>query len=106
MEKRNLLPAQQTHVHLLTACKPIAKELVRVNHLVGFPMSGEDIQEWSIQLYELVPNLDTSRLHFLLNEFAMDHIEWDKNKGIQNIFNGLKRVYLDDNGKLKLSKLG
>ncbi len=101
-----MVPVLLTREELLKACKPIAKELVRVNHLVGFPMSGEDIQEWSIHLNEIIPDLEPWRLHFLLNQFAMERIEWDKNKGIQNIFIGLKRVYFDvEANEYKLSRV-
>lgn len=82
--------------------KDISLIVADVNTLVPFQLTVDNIVEWSTIIDRLNPGMDLESLRFLIDKFAMDEIEWDKSKGIQNIFNGLRRVYFTN--KYELSK--
>lgn len=78
--------------------KRIAKVVVDVNMLTGFPMQVEEIVAWSAELERLLPNSELHKLKFMFDCYKRDELVWDKSKGIQNIFNGLKMIGKNEEG--------
>lgn len=76
----------------------ISNKLLDVNMLVGFPMSGEDIVVWSIDLDRLCEYEELLKLPFLMDCFKKDEIIWDRTLGIQNIFRGLRQIEKTETG--------
>lgn len=72
-----------------------------VNMLVGYPMPLTEMQDWAVSLVTITPNIDLEAVGFVMKKFAMEELVWDKSKGIQNIYIGLKRVRMFD-GKFEL----
>ncbi len=58
---------------------------------------------WSDSIVQLVPDVTPNKIRFLLDLFKMDELEWDRSKGIQNIFTGLKFIHEED-GKYVFKK--
>lgn len=69
-----------------------------VNLLVGFPMSGQEVLAWSMDLDRLCSYDDLAKLPFLLDCFKTDEIIWDRTIGIQNIFRGIKQIEKTETG--------
>jgi hypothetical protein len=83
----------------------LAKTMIVVNNLVRFPLKQEDLEDWALQIDRIYPMLHTDVIIFVLDSFATEKLEWDPNKGIQNIFLGLQRVYWCGNEhKFKVAK--
>jgi hypothetical protein len=103
--KKPLVPALQQDRSLILSDKGshLAMEVARVNLLVSFPLTREDIIIWTKDVERIVPEIDRDGLKFLFDCFSTEAIEWDKNKGIQNIFAGLKKI-TNDNGVWKIKK--
>lgn len=94
---------QGTSLILSDKAKVIAKVIVDVNDLVGFKKTAEEIISWSSDIERLAPGIEPERLAFLMDCFKTDRLLWDKERGIQNIFRGLKLVDVED-GKYILLK--
>lgn len=78
-------------------------EMSRLNLIVAFPLSRGEVITWTNEVERLVPDVDQDALRFLFDQFSTEAIEWDKSKGIQNIFAGLKKIR-KDNGEWKIKK--
>ena len=77
----------------------IADVLDVANNLVRFPLKESDLSSWSKQLDRMFPDLEIRKLQFLIDQFAEDDIiEWDPNKGIQNVVKGLHRIHVNAKG--------
>lgn len=74
------------------------KVVVDVNNLLPFKMTVDEIIDWSRQIDRIAPELDLKALRFLMDAFATEAIMYDKTKGIQNIFAGLKCIRKTDEG--------
>lgn len=75
-----------------------------VNRLlpVGFPMPAKEIDEWAADVDRLRPDVSRDQLVFLFDCFKTGAIEFDKRRGIQNIFEGLKMIeYVNDKWQLR-----
>lgn len=97
----NQLQKREQHGTLSTVsdkCVRIAKVVVDVNMLVGFPMQAEEIVEWSAELERMLPDSELHKLKFMFDCYKRDELVWDKQKGIQNIFNGLKMIGKNEEG--------
>ena len=97
MERNKDLINVRAHNGLSTLsekCKKISKVIVEVNKLTSFPLDAEELLRWSIDIERIYPDINLDALLFLMDCFKTDSIEWDKSKGIQNIFNGLNRIRL------------
>lgn len=70
----------------------LAKILFHVNQLVPFPKSDAELEDWARSLLSFSPNFDSRKLVFLINEFKLGRIEWQKDVGIQNITMNLQLV--------------
>ena len=73
----------------------LEKVTARVNQLMQFPLSYIQVQEWAATIQRVAPDTKLEKVAFVIDCFMNERLEYDKNKGIQNIFNGLKRVYHD-----------
>lgn len=82
--------------------KDILKVIADVNMLQGFPIHFEELKVWGADI-ERLSGAGNDELRFLFDCFKTNELVWDRNMGIQNIFNGLKLVH-NDNGILKLRK--
>jgi hypothetical protein len=82
--------------------KDIMKVIADVNMLQGFPIQFDELKVWSADI-ERLSGASNDELIFLFDCFKTNELVWDRNMGIQNIFNGLKLVW-GDNGVLKLRK--
>jgi hypothetical protein len=99
MENKNLQIASPTSGTSLTPFeKGILNVVVDVNSLVPFPMDLTELSAWSRDIFRLQPELDYDALKFLFDAFKKEDIVWDRTKGIQNIFTGLKRIEKTETG--------
>ena len=78
--------------------KLIAKIIVHVNDLVPFPHEVDTLIRWAQDIEKYLPGIELEKLAFLIDCFKQDKIEWNKSKGIQNIFNGIKEITADGDG--------
>lgn len=68
-------------------------ELVKdVNMLAPFPLEGPQIMHWAKDLVRLLPMEELMKLPFLMDQFKLENVIWDKTLGIQNIIRGLRQV--------------
>lgn len=67
----------------------IALLVVEVNMLIAYPISDNQITDWTRTIDRLVPDLDLNVLGDILDQYKFDRLEWDKSKGIQNILREL-----------------
>lgn len=86
------IPPHSTSLILSEEEKGLAKILVDVNMLVPFKLEGQEIILWAKSIKELAPGLEPEKLTFLMKCFKSEVIPWDKTKGIQNVFLGLRRI--------------
>lgn len=92
---------QRTHpqsLEISDSRKRIAKVIVDVNQIMQYPLTAVQVLEWAESIERLVPDVDVMALAYLMDAFKLELIEWDRQKGIQNIFAGLKRVRKTDTG--------
>lgn len=59
---------------------------------VNYPIPGDTLLDWSEDLDRLRPDVTSDQLRFLFDCFKLGKIEFDKRKGIQNIFEGLHLI--------------
>lgn len=55
-------------------------------------MPPDQIIRWSSDLNRLRPDVGKDQLMFLFDLFKIGELTWDRNKGIQNIFEGLRET--------------
>lgn len=72
--------------------------LLGVNQVAPYPLTAIQVLEWCASIEKLMPDLDIKKLEFLMDAFKVDRFSWDKSKGIQNIFNGLKFIRESEGG--------
>lgn len=76
--------------------KEIAKQVYHINQLIPFPLTDIQIEDIAKSLEELIPELTPQQLKKMIDRFKFGYYEWDKTKGIQNIFKNLSDVMKDD----------
>lgn len=66
----------------------------QVNELLPatMPMSFQQLLQWSADVDRLRPDVGREQLQFLFDCFKTGEIEFDRYKGIQNIFSGLDQL--------------
>ena len=79
--------------------KTIMKNVLHVNQLLAYTLTAENIAEWSISIWKIMPDVDPELIAFVLDAYKTDKLEWDKNKGIQNIFNGFTNTRWNEEEK-------
>lgn len=78
--------------------KQLVKVLADVNVLISFKLTVHEIIDWAMLIKRLAPDIDVKAVRFVLDAFATEAIVWNKDKGIQNIFNGLKEIKKTEEG--------
>jgi len=69
-----------------------------VNDLTPYELPGQKIESWARDVLQVYPNIDLEMISFMILCFKTEQLIWDDRKGIQNIFNGLRRIEKTDNG--------
>jgi hypothetical protein len=96
MGEQNLQKANQS-LGLNEQQIEIGKALFHVNQLIAYPLTDLQIIDWSKTITRLMPEVTPAQVMAVIDEYMLENIEWDKSKGIQNIFYGLKpRGYSPD----------
>lgn len=82
----------------------ICKVVYHVNQVRTFPLTSLEVVEWSRSIVELIPpeEFDMMKIQFLIKAVKRGEVPWDKDKGIQNIFIGLKYVQKMGEGKYRI----
>jgi hypothetical protein len=75
-----------------------------VNKLVGFRIEPEQLLSWALDVDRLAPDASPAKISFLLDAFKTGEIEWDRNQGIQNIFQWLPRIRVNSELKFEILK--
>jgi len=77
---------------------------MEVNELIAFKMDVTDILHWTNEIERLLPGTEPEKIAFLIDCYKKEDLFWDKSKGIQNIFSGLKQIKKLENGEFKVLK--
>ncbi len=76
----------------------LVKAVGAVNDLVAFPLDREAVLHWGLEVERLAPDTEPEKLAFLMDCYKTEKLYWDKQKGIQNIFSGLKWIKKTEKG--------
>jgi len=71
----------------------IVVPLFYANLLSPFRVEDPILEQWSMTINRLIPELEISELEQLMDSFMRGHTEYDNKKGIQNIFTGLEELF-------------
>lgn len=74
------------------------KALVRINQLVPYPLTADDIYDWAMSIERIATGVEPFAISFVIDQYMMGVMEYDKSKGIQNIFTGLKKIEKTEKG--------
>lgn len=80
----------------------IGGRLLRFNELRAFKLDETEMARWAQTLDKAIPDLNLEKLSFAILKIAMGEIEYDTQRGIQNIFRALERVAEPEPGKFKV----
>lgn len=74
--------------------------VAQVNQLTPFPLNAIAVAEWSRSLVELIPaaDFDLEKIKFVIDAYKTAKLEYNREKGIQNIFLGLEAVEVTEAG--------
>lgn len=89
MDKLQTQQSQSLSTHLHGKELEIVKPLFYINLLTPFRVDDFIIEQWSITISRLLPNVEASEIEELMDAFMKGDVDYDKNLGIQNIFRGL-----------------
>lgn len=81
----------ENKVSTQTDVRLICKILWKINLCISYPLSDAMIELWATHLVRLMPTLDVAELDSVMDKFIVGDIEYDRDKGITNIFNALKK---------------
>ncbi len=70
----------------------IGKEVYGINLLTPFPLSVNQIADWSKCINELKPDLQVEELKQAMDKLKLGTVEFNHQIGIQNIFNALRSL--------------
>lgn len=82
----------------------ICRILYGYNQLTPFPLSAVQILEWKDTVLQNIPDLEPAALALAITGMATEQIPFDRDRGIQNVFSALKRVWKTDSGEYKILK--
>jgi hypothetical protein len=71
--------------------------------LQGFPLPFDELEVWARDINRLAPTATKKEMDWLFDQFKTGNIVWDRNKGIQNILENLKLIYVEE-GQFKVRK--
>jgi len=101
--KNEIVKSESRSIVLTDRDEAICRVLNKFNQLRSFRLDPIEILEWKDSLNRLIgEKLDTKALDFAIDKMMTGEIEYDKNKGIQNIFDALKQVAKKENGEYKI----
>lgn len=80
---------QKQHSEYTEQEKVMATQIVHVNQLIAFPLSPEQIIDWTRSVIELRPDVTPALMKEVIDAMKTGIIDYDVRKGVQNIFNGL-----------------
>lgn len=104
MENKPVKSSQSTAgLQISDRSKLLVPVVVHVNLLIPFRMERDEVTMWANSIAEIAPDVTPNKLRFVLDLFKADELEWDRTKGIQNIFSGLKFIAEED-GKYVFKK--
>jgi len=89
MEKNLIQPSQYQNTPLVGKELEIVKPLFYVNLLTPFRVDDFILEQWSISINRLLPEVEPEELVELMDSFMRGETEYDNKLGIQNIFIGL-----------------
>lgn len=96
MQDQNIQKANQS-LGLSDQERAMGQALFHVNQLIAYPLTDLQIIDWSKTITRLMPEVTPAQVMKVIEDYMLENIEWDKSKGIQNIFYGLKpRGYSPD----------
>lgn len=98
LPQRSLLEASRQQTNIM-------KVIVDVNNLVAFKMTPSDFKDWAIQIHRIAPDIDLKAVRFMMDCFATEALVYDHTKGIQNIFNALRKIERTDDGKYRIKSV-
>lgn len=105
----NILKSENGHGknHELTKLNPkevlVCTTLYKFNQLRAYPLDAAAIMEWKDSIFKILGGaLDPLMIDFAVDKMLSEEIDYDKGKGIQNIFNALKQVIKTEDGKYKV----
>jgi hypothetical protein len=78
--------------------KRICAILNTYNQLRPYKLDAVEVLEWKDSIIKLVKDLDIDALEFLVDKMIAGEMDYDRDKGIQNIFLGLKKVEKTETG--------
>jgi hypothetical protein len=85
MEKN--LPANTTKVSIAKIEPQIAGQtLFRINLLLPYPLSDNQIEDWIDNIKRLEPNISIQTLNLIIDRFLTGHYKWNSHEALQNIF--------------------
>lgn len=74
----------------------IAIQIFHMNQLTAFPLSDEQIDDWTRSIVELRPDVTPQQLKSAIDDMKQGYADYDNRLGIQNIFKAL------DAGKINI----
>jgi hypothetical protein len=85
MEKN--LPANTTKASIAKTDPIIAgKTIFRINLLLPYPLSDNQIEDWLDNIKRLEPNISVQTLNLIIDRFLTGHYKWNSHEALQNIF--------------------
>ena len=104
MEKNNQLAKSGQDLTISGRELAIAEKVfLEIPMIRAYAMNADEAAMWAKDLDRMLPGEEMKKLPLLLDMFKMDELEWDRSKGIQNIFTGLKFIHEED-GKYVFKK--
>lgn len=89
MDKLQINQSQSLNTPLQGKEIEIVKSIFYVNLLTPFRVDDFILEQWSIALNRMLPQVTPEELKELMDDFMTGTIEYDHKLGIQNIFQGL-----------------
>jgi len=88
MEKN--LPANTTKASIAKIDPILAgKTLFRINLLLPYPLSDNQIEDWLDNIKRLEPNISVQTLNLIIDRFLVGHYKWNSHEALQNIFSAI-----------------
>lgn len=101
MENKNNLPTKRQSQQIVSVTLPndaIIRAVYQFNQLRAYSLTEIEMMEWARSIERLLPDLDIDALNFLIDKMKTGEMEYDKAVGIQNIFNGMKKIEKTESG--------
>jgi hypothetical protein len=93
VEKRELVISKLTKRELA-----VLNSLDQFNQLRSFKLDFWDCIKWKDTILRLMPEVETKAIEFVIDQLILGNLEYDKDRGIQNIIEGLRRLEKTGNG--------